>query len=102
MQTDIKALVSAINNQSAFLTKASFTDDFNEKISGDQMTQVFAQVHQSMGDCRLVGQVKTPISFIGSFLLDCQKGFVPVDLAVEDKAPYRIHSLLIRPGYTKQ
>ena len=27
---------------------------------------------------------------------------VPMDIAVEEKAPYRIHSLLIRPGYWKK
>lgn len=101
VQGYIKALISALNGQGPVLSAASFSEEFNQKITGEQLRQVFTQLHQNLGDCRLVGQVKIPVSFVGSYLLDCSKGYVPVDLAVEDKAPYRIHSLLIRPDYSK-
>ena len=52
--------------------------------------------------CRIAGQVRSPVSYAGSYLLQCDKAFVPMEIAVEDKAPYRIHSMLIRPGYWKK
>lgn len=97
----IQALVTALNTQGPLLSSNSFTDSFNAKISAAQLQQVLAQLHGIVGKCRLDGQVDIPISYVGSFLLNCDKGFVPVEMAIEEQAPYRLHSLLIRPNYAK-
>lgn len=101
VQRSIAALVQAANTQGPLLTTKEFTDSFNEKISAAQLQQVLSQMHQIVGNCSLAGQVPIPVSIVGSYLLNCDKAFVPVELAVEEQAPYRIHTLLIRPSYSK-
>lgn len=101
VQRSIAALVQAANAQGPLLTTKEFTDSFNEKISAAQLQQVLSQMHQIVGNCSLAGQVPIPVSIVGSYLLNCDKAFVPVELAVEEQAPYRIHTLLIRPSYSK-
>ena len=101
VQRTMEALVTAVNQQSTLLDAKHFTDSFNEKITAAQLQQVLSQLHQIVGNCSLAGQVQIPISFVGSYLLSCDKAFVPVEVAVEEQAPYRIHTLLIRPSYSK-
>lgn len=101
VQRSIAALVQAANTQGPLLTTKEFTDSFNEKISAAQLQQALSQMHQIVGNCSLAGQVPIPVSIVGSYLLNCDKAFVPVELAVEEQAPYRIHTLLIRPSYSK-
>lgn len=101
VQRSIAALVQAANTQGPLLTTKEFTDSFNEKISAAQLQQALTQMHQIVGNCSLAGQVPIPVSIVGSYLLNCDKAFVPVELAVEEQAPYRIHTLLIRPSYSK-
>lgn len=98
-----QAIYAAFEGKSALPDSKSFTDDFNQQVTAEQMKQVFQQVHQLAGSsCRIVGQVPSPISYAGSYLLQCDKAFVPMDISVEEKAPYRIQSLLIRPGFVKK
>lgn len=101
LQRHFQAIFTALQGKAAVPDAKNFTDDFNQQVSAAQLKQVFNQVHQTVGDCRIAGQLKSPVSFVGGYLLQCDKGFVPMDIAVEDKAPYRVHSLLIRPGYSK-
>lgn len=102
VQRSIAALVQAANTRGPLLTTKEFTDSFNEKISAAQLQQALSQMHQIVGNCSLAGQVPIPVSIVGSYLLNCDKAFVPVELAVEEQAPYRIHTLLIRPSYSKR
>ena len=79
----------------------NFTDAFNQQATHEQVQQVLRQVHDSVGHCSVAAQTHAPTSYATSYLLQCDKAFQPLDIAVEEKAPYRIHSLLIRPGYWK-
>ena len=97
-----QAILSAFEGKGAMPDAKSFSDEFNKQATPEQIKEVLQQVRQSVGSCRLVAQVRSPLSFAGSYLLQCDKAFVPVDMAVEEKAPYRIHSLLIRSGYWKK
>ena len=98
-----QALFAAFEGKSAIPDSKSFTEDFNQQVNADQMKQVFQQVHQLAGNnCRIVGQVPSPVSYAGSYLLQCEKAYVPMDISVEEKAPYRVQSLLIRPGFMKK
>lgn len=101
LQQHFQALFAALQGKGAIPDAKNFTDDFNQQVSAAQLKQVFGQVHQAVGNCRIAGQLKSPVSFVSGYILQCDKGFVPMDIAVEDKAPYRVHSLLIRPGYSK-
>ncbi|WP_284335771.1 hypothetical protein [Comamonas sp. NoAH] len=96
-----QSLFSALEGKAAVPDAKNFSEDFNKQVSTDQIKQVFAQVHQTMGKCRIAGQLKGPVSFVSSYLLQCDNGFVPMDISVEETAPYKVQSLLIRPGYAK-
>ena len=87
VQRSIAALVQAANTQGPLLTTKEFTDSFNEKISAAQLQQVLSQIPQIVGNCSLAGQVPIPVSIVGSYLLNCDKAFVPVELAVEEQPP---------------
>ena len=101
LKKHFQAIFSALEGKTAVPDAKNFTEEFNKQASSDQLKQVFAQVHQTVGDCQIAGQMRSPISYIGSYLLQCDKAFVPMDIAVEERAPYRVHSLLIRPSYNK-
>ena len=101
LQQHFQSLLTALQGKGGIPDTKNFTDDFNQQVNAGQLKQVFDQVHQTMGDCRLAGQLKGPVSFVSSYLLQCDKGYVPMDIAIEDKAPYRMHSVLIRPPYNK-
>lgn len=101
LEQHFQSIFSALEGRSAVPDSKAFTEEFNQNASKEQIQQVFTQVHQTVGSCRIAGQLKAPVSFVRSYLLQCEKGFVPIDIAVEEKAPYRVQSLLIRPGYAK-
>lgn len=101
LQQHFQAIFAALQGKAAIPDSKSFSDEFNQQVTAAQLKQVFEQVHQTVGNCRIAGQLKSPVSFVSGYLLQCDKGFVPMDIAVEEKAPYRVHSLLIRPGYAK-
>lgn len=97
-----QSIFAAFEGKGALPDSKNFTDEFNKQVSSDQMKEVLQQVHQSVGSCRVAAQVRSPISYAGGYLLQCDKAFVPMEISVEEKAPYRIHGLLIRPGYWKK
>ena len=97
-----QSVFAAFEGKGALPDAKSFTEDFNKQVTPDQMKEVLQHVHQSVGACRVVAQMRVPTSYAAGYLLQCDKAFVPMDIAVEEKAPYRIHSLLIRPGYWKK
>jgi len=97
-----QALLAAFEGKAALPDAKTFTDDFNKQVNGDQMKQVFNDVHQSVGSCKVAAQMTSPTPYITSYLLQCDKAYVPMDIGIEEKAPYRVHSLLIRPGYWKK
>ena len=101
LKKHFQAIFSAFEGKTAIPDAKNFTEEFNKQASTEQLKQVFAQVRQTVGDCRIAGQMRSPISYIGSYLLQCDKAFVPMDIAVEESPPYRVHSLLIRPSYNK-
>ena len=101
LEKHFQSIFAALEGKSPVPDAKNFTEDFTEQANSGQIKQVFDQVHQTVGSCRIAGQLKAPISYVRSYLLQCEKGFVPIDIAVEDKAPYRVQSLLIRPGYAK-
>lgn len=101
LKKHFQAIFTALEGKAAVPGAKNFTEEFNQQVNGEQLKQVFTQVHQTVGSCRIAGQLHTPISYVGGYLLQCDKAFVPMDIAVEEQAPYRVQSLLIRPGYAK-
>ena len=96
-----QALFQAIEGKAPVPDSKQFTDAFNQQVTGAQLQQLLRDIHTTTGTCSIAGQMRAAASFISSFLLQCEKGYVPIDLAIEPSAPYRVHTLLIRPGYRK-
>lgn len=96
-----QAIYAALEGKAALPDAKNFTDDFNQQTSSEQIRQVFSQVRKSVGSCRIAAQTRIPISYVASYLLECDKAFLPIEIAVEEKAPYRIQGLLIRPSFQK-
>ena len=97
-----QSVFAAFQGKGALPDSKSFSEEFNKQVTPDQMKEVLQQVHQAVGSCQIAAQMRIPTSYAAGYLLQCDKAFVPMDIAVEEKAPYRIHSLLIRPGYFKK
>ena len=101
LQQHFQNLFKAFDGKGALPEASKFSEDFNKQVTREQMTEVFKQVRQSVGACKITASERSPISYVKGYLLDCEKAYVPMEIAVEEKAPYRVHSLLIRPGYWK-
>lgn len=101
LEQKFRAIYWALEGKSTVPDSQNFTENFNNQIKTEQLQQAFTQFHKNLGSCTLAGKLKSPVSFVGSYLLQCEKGFVPIDIAVEQAAPYRVHSLMIRPAYIK-
>lgn len=99
LEQHFRMLYWALQGKRAAPEAKNFTESFNKQITTEQLQKVFEQAHQNLGNCSLAGKVQSPVSYVGSYLLQCTKGYVPMDIAIEETAPYRVHSLLIRPAY---
>lgn len=97
-----QSIFAAFEGKAALPDAKNFTEDFNKQVTKEQMTDVLQQVRQSVGSCKIAAQMRSPVSIATAYLLQCEKAFVPMEISVEEKAPYRIHSLLIQPGYWKK
>ena len=97
-----QSILATLEGKAALPESKNFSEEFNKQVAPEQMKAVLQQVHETVGSCRFAAQLRSPISYVGGYLLQCDKAFVPMDIAIEEKAPYRIHSLLIRPGYWKK
>jgi len=97
-----QSILSALEGKAALPDAKNFTEEFNRQVTKEQMTSVLQQVHDSVGSCRIAGQMRSPVPVATAYLLQCDKAFVPMEISVEEKAPYRIHSLLIQPGFWKK
>lgn len=99
LEQHFRMIFWALEGKRAVPDAQNFSASFNQQITTEQLQKVFEQVHKNLGNCSLAGQIQSPVSFVGSYLLQCEKGYVPLDIAIEETAPYRVHSLLIRPAY---
>lgn len=97
-----QSVFAAFEGKAALPDAKNFTEEFNQQVTKEQMTSVLQQVHQSVGSCKIAGQMRSPVPVATAYLLQCEKAFVPMEISVEERAPYRIHSLLIQPGFWKK
>jgi uncharacterized protein (UPF0297 family) len=96
-----QTILAALEGKTGVPDAKLFTEEFNEQVNSEQMKTVLSNVHQSVGSCKVAAQMRSPVSYISGYLLQCDKAYVPIELGVEEKAPYRVQSLLIRPGFWK-
>jgi hypothetical protein len=95
----MKNVLDALEGVGTPLTADMFSAEFTKQAPADQVQSALKQLHDSVGSCKLAGRVHSPAPNATAYLLDCQKAFIPVEIAVEEKAPNRIESLLFRASF---
>lgn len=96
----LQAVVAAIEGKSK-LTASSFNEEFLKQSPIDNVQKALESVRTGVGSCQAAGRMESPNPIATSILLNCTKGYVPMELAVEPKAPYRISGILLRPAFWK-
>lgn len=95
----MRTVLSSLEGVGAALSADMFSDEFSAQAKPEQVQQALKQLHDGVGACKLAGRIRANAPNGTSYLLDCQKAFVPVDIGVEDKAPHRIQSLFFGASY---
>ena len=92
--------VTAIEGKSK-LAASNFNEEFLKQSPIDNVQKALESIRTGVGSCQAVARMESPTPLATSVLLNCTKGFVPMELAVEPKAPYRISGILLRPAFWK-
>ena len=100
LRTRLQAVVTAIDGKSK-LAANNFNEEFLKNSPIDAVQKALDSVRTGVGSCQPVGRMQTSTPLAASVLLNCTKGFVPMELAIEPKAPYRISGILLRPAFWK-
>lgn len=96
----LQAVVTAIDGKSK-LAASNFNEEFLKTSPIESVQKALDSIRTGVGSCQAVGRMESPTPLATSVLLNCTKGFVPMELAVEPKAPYRISGILLRPAFWK-
>ena len=96
----LQAVVAAMDGKSK-LAASNFNEEFLKNSPIDTVQKALDSVRTGVGSCQTVGRMESSTPLATSVLLSCTKGFVPMELAVEPKAPYRISGILLRPAFWK-
>ncbi|ACY32507.1 MULTISPECIES: hypothetical protein [Comamonas] len=96
----LQAVVAAMDGKSK-LAANNFNEEFLKNSPIDTVQKALDSVRTGVGSCQTVGRMESSTPLATSVLLSCTKGFVPMELAVEPKAPYRISGILLRPAFWK-
>ena len=96
----LQSITTALDGKSK-LAANNFNEEFLKNSPIDTVQKALDSVRTGVGSCQAVGRMESPTPLATSVLLSCTKGFVPMELAVEPKAPYRISGILLRPAFWK-
>ena len=96
----LQAVVTAIEGKSK-LAASNFNEEFLKQSPIDNVQKALESIRTGVGSCQAAGRMESTTPLATSVLLNCTKGFVPLELAVEPKPPYRISGILLRPAFWK-
>lgn len=96
----VQAIVAAADGKSK-LAANNFSEEFLKQSPIDAVQKALASLHTGMGSCKPVARMQSGNPLATGVMLDCAKGFAPMELAVEAKAPYRITAMMLRPPFWK-
>ena len=88
-------------NGNGALPPDSLAPQFAQQLSLDQIQKILAGLRGNVGGCQAVGRMQGSDAAGASFLLHCEKGYMPVSINIESQAPFRITGLLIQPTFWK-
>lgn len=96
----LQAVVTAINGKGK-IAASNFNEQFTKESPVDAVQKALDSLRSGVGNCQPVARMQASNPIATSVLLSCQKGFVPLEIAVEPQAPYRITGMLLHPAYWK-
>ncbi|MCO8250041.1 hypothetical protein [Comamonas thiooxydans] len=78
-----------------------FTEEFNEKVSPDQLRKIILDNIAQPNKCKIEGSANIENTNAKSYLLLCGNEIIPVDVSIEPKPPYLINGFFIGRKYKK-
>jgi hypothetical protein len=96
----LQAVVSAINGKGK-IAASNFNEQFTKESPVDAVQKALDSMRSGLGSCQPAARMQASNPIATSVLLSCQKGFVPLEIAVEPQAPYRVTGMLLHPAYWK-
>jgi len=96
----LQAVISSLDGKNK-LAASNFSEQFLKNSPIDVVQKALDSLRANVGSCQPVGRMQGSSPIAASVLLGCTKGFVPLELAVEPQAPYRISGILLRPPFWK-
>lgn len=96
----LQSITTALDGKSK-LAASSFTEDFLKNSPLDAVQKALESVRTGVGACQTAGRMQTGSPVTASVLLNCAKGYVPFEFAIEPKEPYRIVGISLHPAFWK-
>ena len=96
----LQAITTALDGKSK-LAANNFSEKFLQNSSVDAVQKALDTVRTGVGSCQIAGRMQTGTPLATSVLLNCTKGFVPFEFAIEPQAPYRIEGMSLHPAFWK-
>lgn len=96
----LQAVVAGMDGKTK-LAANNFTEQFLQSSPIATVQGALDSLRTNLGTCKPIGRMQSENPVATSVLLDCNKGFLPLEFAVEPQSPYRISGILLRPAYWK-
>lgn len=96
----LQSITTALDGKSK-LAANNFTEEFLKNSPLDTVQKALETVRTGVGSCQTAGRMQTGTPIATSVLLNCAKGYVPLEFAIEPKEPYRIVGISLHPAFWK-
>lgn len=96
----LQAITAALDGKTK-LASNNFTEEFLKNSPLDTVQKALETVRTGVGTCQTAGRMQTGTPIATSVLLNCTKGYVPLEFAIEPKEPYRIVGISLHPAFWK-
>ena len=96
----VQAITTALEGKSKIAAN-NFSEKFLQNSPVDSVQKALDTVRTGVGSCQVAGRMQTGTPVATSVLLNCTKGYVPLEFAIEPQSPYRIEGISLHPAFWK-
>lgn len=98
----LQAITAALEGKSK-IASSNFSEKFLQNSPLDSVQKALDTVRTGVGNCQATtaGRMQTGTPVAASVLLNCAKGYVPLEFAIEPQSPYRIEGISLHPAFWK-
>ncbi|MDL5037963.1 hypothetical protein [Comamonas resistens] len=96
----LQAITTALDGKSK-IASSNFSEKFLQNSPLDSVQKAMDSIRTSVGSCQTAGRMQTGTPVAASVLLNCTKGYVPLEFAIEPQSPYRIEGISLHPAFWK-